>query len=158
MADVTLSKRQQIWLELLRRVERITPENGFATDAGATVFLNETPDLGPDDPVNAVAIVSQPDEVTWQGGKLLVRWPIEAVALAKAVVNGSWAQAWMEAEAVSADLKRALELDDRTFGRLLVNRGLERGSTRVIARDPGGTTVGAAVRYELVFEEIWGNP
>jgi len=151
-------KRELVIVGLLGRLERITKDNGFSTDAGRQIFVNESPDLGPDDPTDAVALVSREDIVAWQAGKLLIRWPIEVQGLAKVVDPQEVWRAFLEAEAVAADIKRAIELDDRTLGGLLVARGIERVSTRVIPRDPGGTTVGAAVSYVLVMEETWGNP
>lgn len=152
------SKRQSVLVALVDRLSVITVDGGFETDAGRQVFINESPDLGPDDPVTAVAIVSREDVATWQGGKLLIRWPVEFHALAKVTDPQEAWRASIEAEAVAADIKRAIELDDRTIGGLLVNRGLERTTTRILPREPGGTTVGAAVGYVLELTETWGNP
>jgi hypothetical protein len=127
--------------------------DGFATDAGLSVFLGERPRLGPDDPETAIAILAFDDVVRAQGNKLFMALPVGICAIAKADLDAPWASV----EAVLGDIKTAVELPDRTLGGLL-RANFERGSTRTIDRETGSTTVGAMVTYELQYSETWGKP
>lgn len=148
------SARRQLILEALRdRLALITVEHGFNTDAGATLFTGETPELGEGDPEVAIALLVRDEEPQFQGENILTRLPIEIQALAKADLNDPY----LVAEQILGDIKRAVELDDRTLGGL-VRRQLERGVTRTLTRQPGSVTVGVGVLYVAPYVEKWGHP
>lgn len=146
-------KRRAILEALVTRVQDITVAHGYRTDAGALVFLGEKPDLGPDDPSVAVAVVPSEDSVTGQGDKLFVELPIEFQALAKADIDAPH----LAIEDVLADLKEAIETADRTLGGLAGGE-LTRTATRTMDREPGATTVGVALTYMVPYREQWGHP
>lgn len=145
------SRRQLILEALQARVSAILLAGGFATDAGATVFLGETPQLGPDDPFEAIALVPDDDSVQ-DKGYLFVQLPVAVQALAKADLDAPWETI----EAILGDIKAAVELDDKTLGGLL-KAPMMRGTTRTLAREPGSTTVGAGVTYICSYVEQWGG-
>lgn len=147
------SRRRAILEAMQARLETIHTAAGFATEAGAAVFLNETPALGPDDPDVAIAMLVGDDTSTWQGLHVMLQLPIEIQALAKA----DTAAPWWAAEDVLADIKRAMEQVDRTLGGL-VKRQIERGVTRTLAREAGSTTVGVSITYVAPYTERWGFP
>lgn len=159
MALPQTSIRQQL-LELVKaRLEAIrsnaTSADGvqFATDAGEHVFINETPALGPDDPEIAIAVGIGDDAVARTGEHAVIEMPLELHALAKADLE----EPWKASEAVLADIKRAMELTDRSFGGRLRPR-MERGTTRTLEREEGSTTVGVGVTYTFPYIEQWGAP
>lgn len=150
-----MSIRQAILTELLNRVSAITVANGYATDAGLTVLFGESPMLGPDDPLSAVALVvgdDQIDDMASLGDDILTKLPIDVQIIARADV----AHPWMTVEAGIGDIKRAVETADRTLGGLLT-RGLQRGRTRSLDREPGATSIGAAIPYSATYLDAWGN-
>ncbi len=149
MAETT---RQLILAAFLAAVREITIANGFATDAGNTVYIGETAQLGDDDPDQAIALVVDDDDAR-SPGYVFVTLPIVVQALAKADLD----EPWLVVESLLGDLKRAIETEDRTLGGLLKSE-LQRGSTRTLAREPGSTTVGAAITYRCEYVEVWGNP
>ena len=149
-----MSTREDVIHALRDRLAAISTTNGFKTDAGQKIFLGETPTLGPSDPAAALALVVGADESTSQGENVISELPIEIQALVKADVTDPL----LTIEAVIADIKRAVETTDRSLGGLLVNRGLERGSTRPLEREDGSEVVGAAVEYGLTLAEKWGAP
>jgi len=147
------SRREHILEELRTRLKVIRTAAGYATDAGETVFMGEAPELGPDDPPQAIAIVVEdetPDHVAENVHSLL---PVTIAALAKANLE----EPWMTAEAVLADIKRAVELADRTLGGAVRLR-MERGITRTMQREAGSETVGIAIQYRCPIVEKWGDP
>lgn len=153
MAEVT--RRAQIIAALAARLEVITIRAGYATNVGALLFINETPALGAADPDEAVAMVIQDDEVGHQAEKVVVTLPIELQALAKASLE----EPWLNVEAVLGDIKRAVELPDRTLGGLLLRQwGIQRGTTRTLPREDGSLSVGIGLTYRLPYYELWGEP
>ena len=147
------SRRQQVLAALVARVQAITVDDGFNTDAGTAVYLGETPMLGPDDPLVAIALIVGDDDPGYQGEHVFVKLPIEIQGVAFADQTDSW----MAVEAVIEDIKRAVELEDRSLGKLLRSE-LERGPTRTLRREPGSSTVGAGVTYLAPIAEKWGTP
>jgi hypothetical protein len=135
------------------RLSNILTTNGYQTDAGAQVFILEDPALGEDDGPAAIAVVVGADQIQWQGNKGFVVLPVEIQAHSK---SGT-ATPWATVEAVLADIKTAVEQDHDLAGTLNHN-GLERGTTRVVKREPGSTTVGTGVEYRLQYAEAWGAP
>ena len=148
-----MTKRQTILAAFRDRLAAISQVNGFATDAGLCLFVGERPELGPDDPDAAIAIVVRDDSHTIQGRKLFVQLPVSACAVAKADLDDPWGSI----ELLLGDIKHGLELEDATFGGLLRGR-MERGATRTLDREPGSLTIGAQVTYVLQYEETWGEP
>lgn len=150
---MAISTRLAILTELVNRVGQITIENGFATNAGLTVLFGESPMLGEDDPPSAVALIIGDDQAQDQSGDdTLTSLPIDIQGLAKAEIK----QPWRTVEAVIADIRMAIERGDRTIGGL-VTRPLARGRTRRLQREPGATTIGAAVQYTAFFLDTWGE-
>jgi hypothetical protein len=146
--------RRQLILEALKaRIERIARSRDFRTDAGHLVFLHEEVELGQDDPETAVAIVAGEDEPSWHGEHTFLTLPVEFWA----VVKISQREPWKAAEQVLADIKEAIELPDRTLGRLL-KPNLERGVTRTVPRVPGSQYVVIGITYTCRFTEVWGAP
>lgn len=148
------SKREDVIRALRDRIALISVTNGYNTNAGQKIFLGETPTLGPNDPAAALALVVGTDESGYQGENVVSNLPVEVQAIVKADVSDPL----LMIEAVIADIKRAVELPDRTFGGLLINRGLKRGSTRPFEREAGSEYVGAAVEYVATLAEGWGAP
>ncbi len=148
-----MSNRSEILAIVKTRIEGIRIADGFATDAGATVFMGEAVSLGPDDPDTAVAIIIGDDEPHWQGVQLMIRLPFHLAALAKGTLD----EHWTTIEAMLGDIKQAMEVEDRRMGRRLTSP-LTRGSTRTMAREAGSTTVGVTVTYVIDYAEVWGAP
>ncbi len=155
-----ISRRRVIVQAALARLQRIQTVNGFATDAGAALYIGEAPELGQDDPDAAICLLVPDDVPKQQGNKILVTLPLEIQAVAKVDQSKLWLlidnayveEPWLIAEVVLEDIKRAIETQDRTV------LDLERGVTRVLRREPGSTVVGMGVRYSLQYQETWGNP
>lgn len=145
--------RRAALTELVTRLRTITQDNDFNTDAGALVFIGEEPLLGDGDPDEAIAVVVGESEPGHQGEHVVERLPIQVQAIVKDSVAGPW----MAIEKIIEDIKTAVETD-RTLGGALLPRGLERGSTRALDREPGSVTVGAGLEYRLTYAEEWGAP
>lgn len=159
MTTENRSAREQAIDELVARVSRITQANGFNTDAGLQVLLMELPAFGPDDPPAALVIVvpeDAPDPRQREHVITTVTFNIQAIV--PAALEGQEWQPWREIERIIADIKRAVELPDRTLGGALITDGLTRGATRPLEREPGAEVVGGAVEYHAMFGEVWGNP
>lgn len=149
-----LSKRRRILDALKSRVERIRGVHGFATEAGRIVEVGAIPELGPDDPSDAVAVRGGPDEWQQQGLAFHVVWPITIWALTKSDRE----QPYLAVETILADIERAVETDDLTLGGLVIQH-LERTPPRIeLEREPGSLVVGVGVTYTAVFKEGWGTP
>lgn len=168
------SKRELV-IEVARtRVTRITKFNGFATDAGKSVFLGFAPATGPDDPTTAIAIRIGDDEIDEQHERIPYRLPLEIQALADASRE---TDAWMVVERILADIKRAFELTqdpaqekqldaEVRFVRLaasgryapLLVGFIERGQTVTLDRPEGSTVIGSSITYWLPLAEAWGTP
>jgi hypothetical protein len=130
----------------------VTRANGFASDAGLHVYLGAAPELGPDDPDEAIAIVPRED-VASEPNYQNVDLPVEIQAIAKATLT----EPWIAVEALLGAIKLAIELEDRTLGSLLKGR-MTRVSTRTLERPPGSTTIGLGVTYRCPYVEPWGDP
>jgi hypothetical protein len=159
MSKPAPSAREAAIEELQARLSRITRGNGFNTDAGSQICLMERPVFGPDDPPAAISIIipeDSPNPSQREHVITLVQFTVQAIVPA-AVEWQSWVP-WREIERIIADIKRAVELPDRTLGGALITDGLTRGSTRALEREPGSEVVGGAVDYRGVFGEVWGAP
>jgi len=126
--------------------------NGFDSDAGLHVYIGTAPELGPNDPDYAIAIVPG-DELTTEDGRLSNSFPVEVQAIGKAAA----ADAWINLELLVGDLKRAIELEDRTLGSV-IKGVMKRGATRTLERPPGSLTIGAGIIYSCPYVDEWGNP
>ena len=144
-----ITRRQAILEALVARVQAIAVSHGFNTDAGLTVFLGDAPQLGSDDPPVAIAVVPRETRIQSERMEIL---PVEIQALAKADID----QPYVAAEAMLSDIVTAVELEDRTLGGLV--KFMELGSTRLLPREPGSTTVGTAILYELIYVRVFGIP
>lgn len=147
------SRRRKILEAIKTRLGAIRVSSGFATDAGLMVFLNEAPALGPDDPSTAIVILVGVDTPMWQGETMLLRLPLEIQAIAKADIDAPW----LAVEDVLGDIKKAVELADRTLGGL-VRRQIDRGPTQTLQREPGSEYVGLSILYTAPYKEAWGSP
>ena len=147
------SVREAALGELRDRLEAILVANGFGTDAGALIFLGESPTLGPDDPTAAIAMEVQEDIPSFQGEHVVVTVPVDIQAIVKADAD----EPWMTVEAIVTDIKTAVEVD-RDLAGTLIARGLMRGTVRPLDREAGSQYVGAAVQYRLLMKESWGAP
>lgn len=152
MAIQEKSNREQILERLLELVSGIEQSAGFHTDAGHAVALGERVDLGEQDPDVGIAIVLEPDEVINQHVGIRILLTAEIQALAKVDIN----EPYLAIERVLADIKRAIEIEDRKLG--ILTEPITRGSTRTITREPGSTTAGVGVSYRISYPEVWGNP
>jgi|SRR6185369_10136330 len=147
------SNREQVLVAVRARLRAILQAEGFRTNVGQAVFLNEVPDLGPDDPDEIIAMVVGTDQPRYQGMQVFIDLPIEIQAVAKADLDDPY----LTVEAVLADVKEAIELEDRTLNGL-VKHQIERGPTRTLPREPGSTTVGVAIMYGFPYTEVYGAP
>jgi hypothetical protein len=148
-----MTRRLLILERLAARAAVITIANGFATNAGASLYLGAAPELSDGDPDEAIAIVPRDDTPTEPTGRVDVILPVEIQAIAKASLE----EPWTRVELLIGDLKRAIELEDRTLGSTLKGQ-MKRGPTRTLERLAGSTTVGAGVLYLCPYVEEWGNP
>ena len=130
----------------------IQTANGYDTDTGLRVYLGAAPELGDADPDYAIAIVPG-DEAATEDGRISNVLPIAIQAIGKS----SAADAWINLELLLGDIKRALELEDRTLGSILKGV-MKRGPTRSLERDPGSTTIGIEIFYFCPYVDEWGNP
>jgi hypothetical protein len=153
------SKRQDALEDLRDRLSQITTDNGFASNAGALIFVGEVPRIGPDDEPAAICVVVGPDQPSTTGSRTICRVPIEI----QAIVPADLADPMVALEGILGDVKRAVEIEGVEAyrsrglnGTLPV--GLERASTRWLPRQEGDAFVGAGVGYVAIFDESWGQP
>lgn len=146
-------RRRAIVEAFQTRLGAIAVADGFRTDAGLHIFLQETPALGDDDPDIAIALLTRADESSWQGEHVMLRLPVEIQAVAKDSLDAPW----LLVEDLLADIKTAVELEDRTLGGL-VRRQIERGATVTVERAEGSTVVGLSITYVAPYTERWGHP
>ena len=153
-----VTARMRILQTFIDRLKEISVDNGYATDAGRTILLGEQPMLGPDDGP-AIALVVEEDEPnpaqglgSGDGAAVTIEWTVSVVAL----ISGDIQAPWLPIERVIGDIKRAMELEDRTLGGVV--SGFSRGAVRPLEREEGSTVVGGAVDYSVLYSEIWGQP
>lgn len=154
-----LTRRIRILEAMAGRLVVIRRANGFQTDAGDRLYLGVLPALGESDPDSAIALLPREDIFSGeQLEKLPLRWPLDIAAIAKPTLRDPWTAI----EALLGDIKRAVELSDRTLGGLLVGGrgvlGLHRGTTETLERRSGQDMVGAAITYIAPYTETWGRP
>lgn len=149
----TASRRQLIVLEFLNRLSAIKQSEGFQTDAGFRVYLGEVLALDNDDPDAVIALVVRDDIPGRTMENVSITLPMEIQAVAKADIN----QPLLAAEALIADIKKAIELPDRFLGGLLKER-ITRSQTRSLPREAGSPTVGISITYLVPYVEAFGRP
>ncbi len=147
------SRRQLIVTAVVERLAEIAIEHGYQTDAGAAIYIGERPNLGPDDPSTAIALLMADDEPGYQGEQVFIQLPLEIHALARVGLT----DAWMRIEAILADIKKAIERPDRTLGGL-VKRQIQRDVTRTFERTSGEQALGIVITYRAPYTELWGTP
>ena len=147
-----ITRRLLILERLGALVEVITIAHGYDSDAGAAVYIGTAPELAQGDPDFAIAIVPG-NELSVEQGRLSNTFVVEVQAIGKAAA----AEAWIVLEMLLGDIKRAIELEDRTLGSILKGV-MTRGSTRTLERPPGSTTIGLGVSYTCPYLDEWGNP
>lgn len=153
------SRRLRILEALKGRLEAITVGNGFHSDAGARLYFGELPKLGPHDPPAVLAMIPKEDVVGAALNNIPITLPVDIFALLKPDVD----EPWVTVEELLADIKTAVELEDRTLGGLLTGGrdnpgGLVRGTTEVFPRQSGAEVVGASITYGCPYAEAWGFP
>lgn len=149
----TASRRELAIDAILERLRAIAVNDGYATDLGASVTVNEFPEFGPNDPRETLVLLVGDDELRSQGHWFLYTMPVSVLVL----VDAESEDGWRTVERGIADVKRAMELDDHTLGGL-VSGTFERGAVEVIPRQPGSSAIGAIVPYLMPMKEGWGAP
>lgn len=147
--------RRAVLDELRTRLQAIQVSNGFNTDAGLAVFLGEIPQLGEDDPTQALVLVVGDDAPSYTGENVATLLAVEVQALV--FDSAATPDPFDRIEEIIEDIRKALEVPDRTLGGLVKQRGLVRAPTRSIPRQEGGQVVGAAVGYQAPIVEKWGG-
>lgn len=155
---MALSRRHQFLEEVQARLAEITVANGFNTDAGAALYLGFAPELGENDPDDAIAVLVGEDDLDdFQGPSVSYELPIEIQAITKLTEDDQKEHPWMKVEQIIQDIKRAFELEDRQFDGSLT-LPIERGNTKTLRREAGSTSVGAGISYLARLKEAWGSP
>lgn len=139
----------------MAQLATIDGTGSFVTAAGTKIYQGFLPQLGPDDTYPCLAVCISDDEVGNQQARVVLQLPIDIYVV---VPIGSESAVWTEVEAALADVKRALELEDRTLGGLLGNERVRRGPTRNLERESAGVVAGVVIRYTLPYFEEWGQP
>jgi hypothetical protein len=147
-----ITRRVLILERLATLAATITRANGYDSDAGLKVFIGGAPELGPADPDYAIALVPG-DELAEEQGRISNTFPVAVQAIGKSDA----ADAWINLELLLGDLKKAIELEDRTLGSILKGV-MKRGPTRSLERPPGATTIGLEIFYSCPYVDEWGNP
>lgn len=154
------SRRQLVLAALATLLEEVSVANGFNTDAGAMVRLGQELELGDNDPDSAILIVSGIETFNQpQDRKLFSQWPLSIRAVVK--VADDIDDAWMAAELIVADIEKAIEVADPTFGGLVNyngNHGLILQSIETVERDAGSPVVGIDVVFIAKLQRTWGDP
>jgi hypothetical protein len=157
--SVKKSIRQRILEAFKARLEAIHGQ-GFQTNAGHRVYLGVDAELSADEDLHsaehdtaAIQISVGDDEPDHQMEHVQVKMPvvISAVSLA------TYREPWTAIEATLGDIKRAVELEDRTLGGL-VPEEIERGVTSTRPREAGSEVVGLEITYDVLYTEAWGQP
>ena len=151
------TRRQQIITEIVARLQAITKANGFETDAGEHVFVGEIVRFGENDPDSAINVVVGEEISVSQRVKVIYDFTLDLQALFKADLDDTWERI----ELTIGDIKRAVELDDRTLDGAVNGNGqsgLERVGATTIPREPGSPVIGASVTYNARCNDTWGSP
>lgn len=147
------SKRQLVLEAFKRRLEAIKDADGFFTNAGDYVSLWERKVFGTADPDEWLVVIPGEDSIGMQQVKVVSNLQVVIGLGVKATLEEPWARI----EQLLMDVKKAMELEDRTLGGLLTNR-LQRGSTQPFVREPGSKRLAASIVYIAPIAEVWGEP
>jgi len=148
------SRRESIIATVAARLGVIAKSDGFLTDMGSTLTINDYPQFGPDDPRQALVLMVGDEDGQWRGRGLIVNLPMTCLVLVDADLTSD---GWRAIEQGISDVKRAIEIDDdRSLGGLLTGP-FERGNVEVIPREPGSLAMGAVIPYTLTFKDAWGG-
>ena len=157
---MTATGRQLLLEAYLARLALIKTADGYQTNVGAspstTLVLGESVELGQDDPEAVIAIVVGDEEPRRSDENVYSVLPVEFQALVRVSANGSFSVAYLAAEAILSDIKKAIETPDRFAS--LVRPRIERGVVRTVPREPGSLTVGVGITYLAPRIEAWGRP
>jgi hypothetical protein len=147
------SHRELILRAIGTRLETIRVASGFATDAGLRVFHGPVR-FGPDDPPIAIAVVPGGTTTTSdpRAVKKTVHLPVDIHAMARDDLD----HPLLVVESVIADIKTALEVEDRSLGGLA--KDFRAGEVLPLPRAEGSTTIGSRVEYLVLYIELWGDP
>jgi hypothetical protein len=77
-----ITRRLLILTRLAALASTITKANGYDTDAGLKVYIGGAPELGPDDPDYAIAIVPG-DELATEDGRISNSFPVAVQSIGK---------------------------------------------------------------------------
>lgn len=146
--------RETVVSQFIARLQAITVVGGYSVDIGERLFVGEVPELGPDDPKAAVALVVGPDTIRHIGEHVTLTLPMEISAVVRGEPNAS---VWLRVERILGDIKRAVEGGDRRLDGLLRER-IERGQTQTREREPGSQCSGVSIDYFVPMSEQWGLP
>lgn len=156
------SYRRRAILDLCERLSKITKANGYNSDAGLNIFVNEAPKWGEDDPSSALSVVVGADSVQQMGRRVLSRIPVQVQAFVPATVEAPF----FAVENIVADVRFAVEIEghgpdrgdrDRSLDGT-TPKGLERGTTQPVERPAGSSYVGTSCEYVVVIQDAWGQP
>lgn len=153
------SKRQAILEVLYARALRIRRQNEFQTNLGETLLLGTLPAFGPDDPKAVLALLPQEDQIVGGLQQIGIVLPVNFAV----ILSPKCQDPWRLVEAGLSDIKKAMELPDRSLGGLLAGgnnntEGLLRGTTEVWPGVSGLEAVGAVITYAAKYNEGWGYP
>jgi hypothetical protein len=147
------SRRESILTTLKARLADVQRTNDFQTDIGLCLFVNEIPELGPDDPRESVCLLMG-------GEQLRGNWPavlVEAEIYVLVLVDATLTDGWVVLEQAIADVKQAIELDDDRRLSGLLHSPIERGAIETATREPGTSAMAATVPYTVRYKETWGG-
>ena len=148
------SRRKKIIGRFAELAKQITVENGYRTNAGLYVKVNKRLVFGEGDPKYGIAIIVGLESVKPAPEHVVVRLPINLQAI---VAETDVEEPWDVVEDVIADIKQAVEQQDRTLGRL-VKSEIERGATQTLEQEPGSEFTGTEITYIATYPEMWGHP
>lgn len=149
------SRRARIIARVADRLEAITIDAGYSTDAGRALTVGFTPTLGDDDPEVALALTVGTDG---PGGLMKRKGQLTLPLIVHVLVNSTAVDAWMRVEAALADVKVAMEkTSDRTLDGL-IEPEIERGATTPARRESASDALGVTVPYTVTYQEAFGDP
>lgn len=157
------AKRELALVDLLNRLTKIQTAKGYNTDAGENLFIFEDCAVGEDDPLG-IQVEVGPDSPVMSGRRIRAEVPIQIQALVYAPAFDAIPARIHALESLIADIKRAVEIDEGQKADLQHGldgthaRGLRRGVTVPLKREPGSQFYGAAVEYIATIDEAWGEP
>jgi len=142
---MALALEEQIMQALHERLERITPDNGYRTDAGMRVIdYDPDPDEEPQGPfvqLGEVEMARAGSAGAWEMGVEVLGW-----------VNASFDDWRREAFALLADVTEALQATDTTDLPCVAGTSVPRvAEKRMERRDPGSNYVLCAVTAAVTY-------